>query len=175
MVDRRCFLKTSLGLGLALAAGRVTARPADARMLSVYNTHTGERARATYWADGMYVGDELLRLDRVLRDHRSNETAAMDPALFDILYDVQQATGARGDFHIISGFRSPATNRMLRQHSDGVAEHSLHTVGKAIDLRLPGYDLDALRRAARSLRAGGVGYYPRSQFVHVDTGRVRTW
>jgi uncharacterized protein YcbK (DUF882 family) len=154
----------------------VLAQPAaPARVLTFYHLHTGERRRATYWSDGAYVADELTTLNRLLRDHRSGETAAIDPRLFDILHDLQQLTHSRGEFAIISGYRSPATNAQLRRRSHGVAEGSLHTRGRALDIRLAGVDLTDLQHAALSLGAGGVGYYPRDQFLHLDTGRVRSW
>ena len=180
MLNRRGFLRFSLGVGAGLVAAPALARvalpPASGeRVLSFYNTHTGEHTRATYWADGEYVASELATLDQLLRDFRSGEVAAMDRRLFDLLYDLQQLTAASGTFQVISGYRSPATNAQLRRHSDGVAQNSLHTRGQAIDIRLAGVELRDLHRAALSLRAGGVGYYANSGFIHVDTGRVRAW
>jgi uncharacterized protein YcbK (DUF882 family) len=180
MLSRREFLRFSLGVGAGLVAAPALARVAlppatGERVLSFYNTHTGEHTRATYWADGEYVASELATLDQLLRDFRSGDVAVMDPRLFDILYDLQQLTAASGTFDVISGYRSPATNAQLRRHSDGVAQNSLHTRGQAIDIRLAGVELRDLHRAALSLRAGGVGYYAGSGFIHVDTGRVRAW
>jgi uncharacterized protein YcbK (DUF882 family) len=178
MTSRRLFLRLSGVAALGLAGLPVLARAsasAHERVLGFYNTHTGERVRATYWADGSYLASELVAIDRVLRDHRSGETVAIDRRLFDILYDLQMASESRADFHVISGYRSPATNAALRRHSSGVARGSLHTLGKAIDIRLPGRDLAELHRTALALRAGGVGYYPRDAFLHLDTGRFRTW
>jgi uncharacterized protein YcbK (DUF882 family) len=180
MLSRRGFLRFSLGVGAGLVAVPALARVAlpqatGERVLSFYNTHTGEQTRATYWADGEYVASELATLDQLLRDHRSGEIAAMDPRLFDILHDLQQLTAASGTFHIISGYRSPTTNAQLRRNSGGVARNSLHTRGQAIDIRLSGVELRDLHRAALSLHAGGVGYYANSGFIHVDTGRVRKW
>jgi uncharacterized protein YcbK (DUF882 family) len=177
MLNRREFLKWSLAGGAALVGVPSWARgmPAAERSLEFYNTHTGEQLTATYWADGQYQAGELAAFDRLLRDYRSGDVAVMDPRLFDILYALQQRTGARGTYEVISGYRSPATNAWLRRHSDGVARNSLHTHGRAIDVRLTGIELADLRRAALGLRAGGVGYYPKSDFIHLDTGRVRTW
>lgn len=176
MWSRREFLKWSVTSGVALVSAPVWARPATAeRRLSFYNTHTGERLTATYWAGGEYQAGELAALDRLLRDHRSGDVAVIDRRLFDVLYDVQQLAGARGPFQVISGYRSPATNARLRRHGDGVAKDSLHTHARAIDVRLTGIALPDLQRAAIELRAGGVGYYPASDFVHLDTGRVRRW
>ncbi len=178
LLNRRAFLKLSCGAGAALAASPLLANVAprlDERVLAFYNTHTGERVTTTYWADGQYLAAELTAMNRVLRDHRSGEVHAIDQRLFDLLFNLQRVTGARGEFHVISGYRSQATNAALRRHGNGVAKESLHTVGQAIDIRLPGSALGDLRRAALSLHAGGVGYYPASEFIHLDTGRVRSW
>lgn len=176
MVHRRDFLKWSLAGGAALASAHSWARsqPAE-RRLKFYNTHTGEQLAAIYWADGQYLDGELAAIDRLLRDHRSGDVRAIDRRLFDILYALQQRTGARGTYEVISGYRSPASNDMLRRHGGGVARDSLHTHGQAIDIRLTGVALTDLRRAALGLRAGGVGHYSASNFIHLDTGRVRAW
>ncbi len=171
-----------LGLGgacaLSLLSGRAFAY-GDAldqsKTLSFYNLHTGENLRTEFWAEGNFIPEALGRIDRVLRDHRTNEISRIDPALLNLLHALQRKTGTQETFHVISGYRSPASNAKLRVHSSGVANHSLHMSGKAIDIALPGCKLGDLRRAALSLRAGGVGYYPASGFVHVDTGRVRQW
>jgi uncharacterized protein YcbK (DUF882 family) len=176
MSTRRNFLKLSLALGASLAGAPVLARATPReRALTLYNTHTGEHLRATYWAEGEYVAAELSALNRLLRDHRSGTVHPIDRELFEMLHALEGLTGARGEFHVISGYRSPQTNAMLRAHSDGVAKSSLHTRGSAIDIRLPGTGLRDLHRAALQLRAGGVGYYPGSDFIHLDTGRVRAW
>jgi uncharacterized protein YcbK (DUF882 family) len=175
-LNRREFFKWSLAgaASVSLPAWARSESPAE-RRLRLYNTHTGERLTATYWAAGQYQHDELAALDRLLRDHRSGEVQAVDRRLFDILHALQQQTGAPGTYEVISGYRSPATNNQLRRTGGGVAKDSLHTRGQAIDIRLTGVALPDLRRAALGLRAGGVGYYPASSFIHVDTGRVRTW
>jgi uncharacterized protein YcbK (DUF882 family) len=176
MLNRRDFLKWSLAGGTALASARAWAQslPAE-RSLKLYNTHTGERLAATYWADGQYLTGELAAIDRLLRDHRSGDVLAIDRRLIDILYALQQRTGARGPYEVISGYRSPSSNDLLRRHGDGVARDSLHTHGQAIDIRLSGVALADLRRAALGLRAGGVGNYASSNFIHLDTGRARAW
>lgn len=174
-LPRRGFLRLAAGAGLAMAAPGVLAGVARERRLALLNLHTGERLRTTYWADGRYVDDGLAEIARVLRDHRTGEVHPIDPALLDLLVALQVRTEASGAFHVISGYRSPRTNAALRAHSRGVARHSLHMQGRAIDIRHPRVRLPALRSAARSLRLGGVGYYPKSGFVHVDTGRVRYW
>ncbi|WP_260295212.1 DUF882 domain-containing protein [Sedimenticola hydrogenitrophicus] len=145
------------------------------RALALHHLHTGERSRVTYWAEGAYLRDGLQEINHLLRDHRTGDQHKMDPQLFDLLYQVQARIGCRGEFHIISGYRSPKTNRMLRNNSGGVAKRSLHMDGKALDIRLSGCDIKQLHRAAKSLKAGGVGLYTQSNFVHVDTGRVRYW
>ena len=176
MPTRRQFLQLSLAVGAGLAGGPLLAAvtPRE-RTLALFNTHTGERLRATYWSEGDYVGSELAALNRLLRDHRSDTVHPIDRQLFETLHALEQLTGRYAEFHVISGYRSPGTNAMLRARSDGVARGSLHTRGQAIDIRVPGVELPDLRRAALSLKAGGVGYYPKSDFIHLDTGRVRAW
>jgi uncharacterized protein YcbK (DUF882 family) len=174
---RRRFIQTLVGAGavLALPALQASVHRAPERSLAFRNLHTGESLRATYWAEGSYLKEELNDVNQVLRDHRSGEVYPMDPKLLDLLYVLQQATGVNGAFHIISGYRSPQSNQKLRAKSNGVAKRSLHMQGRAVDVRLPGCELKHLRDAALSLKAGGVGYYAKSDFIHVDTGRVRRW
>jgi len=173
--SRRRFLCGAAGLAVCLLVpGRVRGAVAPVRALSFSNLHTGERLRVTYREGDAYVPDALASLDHLLRDHRTGEVHPIDPGLFDVLSDVRDATGG-GTFEVISGFRSDATNHMLREHSHGVAEKSLHLVGRAIDVRLCGVETARLRRAALALRRGGVGFYPDLDFVHLDTGRVRFW
>jgi uncharacterized protein YcbK (DUF882 family) len=177
-LSRRRFLS-----GLVSAAGLLIASPVFAaiapsasRTLAFRHTHTGERARVTYWRDGKYEPENLEILNHLMRDHRNGEQVEMDRDLLDILYALQQRMGSEsGEFEIISAYRSPTTNEMLRSKSSGVARRSLHMQGKAIDIRLCNCDLKALRANALALKAGGVGYYPKSGFIHVDTGRVRSW
>jgi uncharacterized protein YcbK (DUF882 family) len=145
------------------------------RKIQLRNLHTGERLRATYWEDGKYIPETMRDVAHFLRDHRTGDKHRIDAGLMDILHDLHLRTGNRREFHIISGYRSPKTNRMLSSRSGGVAKRSLHMRGRAIDIRLPGTDLHKLRKAALSMRAGGVGYYPQANFLHVDTGRYRTW
>lgn len=175
--DRRTFLK----LGLAATASLITA-PALAtvsaqpeRRLAFYNTHTDERLDTVYWTDGGYVESSLQEINRLLRDHRADEVHAMSRQLLDLLFLLQTRTGVHKPYDVISGYRSPATNSALRKHSSGVARRSYHMQGMAIDIRLPGCDLKHLYQAALSAEAGGVGYYPGSDFIHVDTGPVRNW
>jgi uncharacterized protein YcbK (DUF882 family) len=145
------------------------------KSLSLYNTHTGEGVNAVYWAEGEYLPEALAAVDHVLRDHRTDEIKPIDPHLLDLLYAIREELGCHQAFHIISGYRSPTTNAYLRAVRRGVAEHSLHMDGKAVDLRLPGWAAFSVRSVARDLRVGGVGYYPRSEFVHVDVGPIRYW
>lgn len=177
MISRRNFLKTATGTAAILAAPAALAKPGQPaeRILRLHNLHTGENLKATYWAEGQYIAEEMAELDRVLRDHRSNESYNMDRRLFDILHELQQQVGSNGTYHVISGYRSPKTNAMLNSKSSGVAKRSLHMQGRAIDIRLPGVDLKHLRQAALSLKTGGVGYYQKSGFIHIDTGRTRFW
>ena len=151
---------------------------ADSRALAFNHTHTHERISLVYAVDGAYVPDALTNLNRFLRDHYSGTVGNMDPKLFDLLHQVRLALGGKSlsAFEVISGYRCPETNGHLRNsRGGGVAKRSLHMEGKAIDVRIPGVPLTELRDAALSLQAGGVGYYPHEQFVHIDTGRVRTW
>ncbi len=162
-----------MSLPLAGLAGVATQ---GERILTMQNLHTGERTSSVYWAEGEYLQEGLADLNHLLRDHRRDESHAMDPQLLDQLYALQrQLGGGKTPFHVISGYRSPASNAQLRASSSGVAKRSLHMLGKAIDIRLPGHDLHRVHKAALQLRAGGVGYYPKSDFIHVDTGRVRSW
>lgn len=175
--SRRHFV--SLGLGAAAAAlvkpTSVFAAIPSARQLSFHHLHTGERLKAVYWEKGRYIPESLREISRLMRDFRTDEVKAMDPRILDILHAVSRKVECSNGFMIIGGYRSPATNDMLRETSAGVAKHSLHLKGQAIDLTLPGCDLSNLHRAALSLQAGGVGYYPSSDFVHVDCGPVRSW
>jgi uncharacterized protein YcbK (DUF882 family) len=145
------------------------------RRLSFLNLHTNERAQATYWAEGDYQTDGLLAIEKILRDHRTGEVYPIDHNLLDLLQLLQYKMGSQREFHVISGYRSPKTNEQLNAKSNGVAKRSLHMLGKAIDIRLPGHALTDLRDAALSLQAGGVGYYPGSNFIHIDTGHFRQW
>ncbi len=175
---RRDFLRSGLMAAgmLALPRWARAATEPEVKTLSFYHLHTGERLRRIpFWEQGEFVPDALHEINRLLRDFRTGEVAEIDRGVLDILFRLRESTGSANAFHIISGFRSSATNAMLRTKSRGVAKGSLHTRGMAIDVRLPGTQLKALRQAALDLKAGGVGYYPKSDFVHVDTGRVRWW
>jgi uncharacterized protein YcbK (DUF882 family) len=174
--SRRTLLKFgALGAAAAFLPRAASARPALEKSLVFYNTHTGERLKSVYWLRGGYVGDSLRAINHILRDPRTDEVHDIDAGLLDLLFALRQALDTSQPFHVISGYRSAATNAFLRARSGGVAENSLHLVGKAIDIRVPGRDTRSLRKAAIALKLGGVGYYPRSDFVHVDIGRVRSW
>lgn len=146
------------------------------RKLALNNLHTGEELQTEYFNGRGYQNTELAKLNHLCRDFRRNESIAMDTGLFDQLSAIQKVIGCDTQVQIISGYRSPETNEMLRGKSHGgVAKKSMHMLGKAMDFRLEGVPLDEVRKAALSLKAGGVGYYPGSNFVHIDTGRVRFW
>jgi uncharacterized protein YcbK (DUF882 family) len=147
----------------------------NARSLSFYNLHTDERLNICYFMCGRYQTQALNKIDFILRDHRSGEIKPIDRALLDLLFDLSRQIDPGSCFHVISGYRSPTTNARLRKRSRGVASGSLHMEGRAIDIRVPGYNTSRLRQICQNLKAGGVGYYPKSDFVHVDTGRVRSW
>ncbi len=173
-MNRRYFL----GLALSAAAAPAFARKSSERprVLSFHHMHTDERLSVTYRIGDRYQRSALQKINEFLRDFRTGETIAIDPQLMDVLYDVK---GSLGDvdarYEILSAYRSPHTNSMLRRTSRGVAKNSLHMTGKAIDIRFPDLPTRKIRDAAVALGRGGVGYYPRSDFVHVDTGKVRRW
>ena len=145
------------------------------RSLSFHNLHTGESLKTVYWQQGDYLPSSLADINRVLRDHRTGERHDIDPGLLDLLCDLRLRLDTRESLQIISGYRSPSTNAMLHANSDGVATRSLHLDGKAVDIRIRGRALSLLRKTALAMKGGGVGYYPSSDFVHVDVGRVRSW
>ena len=198
-LTRRSFLGVSASSGLALcgvslaragdqalpaaAAGEgasasavASAPPAGVpRIIELFNTHTTESLKVAYRCATGFVPDALARLQWLLRDHRANESAPMDPVLFDQLATLAATAGVAPHYEIISGYRSPTTNARLAGAGRGVAKRSLHMEGRAIDVRLRGVPCDALRDLALGAARGGVGYYQKSDFVHLDTGRVRTW
>jgi len=145
-------------------------------LLLLYNTHTAERIDIVYRRGEQYIPSALAQLDYFLRDHRTGDVRHFDPRLYDILYDLTSSIGhSDGEIDIVCGYRTPSTNESLRAHTTGVAKNSLHIQAEAIDLRMPGIDTLNLRKAALALGRGGVGYYPHSDFIHVDVGRVRQW
>jgi len=180
-LSRRSFLRGLVAGGsLAVAQGwpvrAFASEGVDApRSLCLVNTHTGEELTTEFFRSGRYADDSLRSLNYLLRDYRTGDVAPIDPRLFDLLHDMARLADREPRFEVISGYRSPATNAMLNARSGGVAKHSLHMQGQAIDVRLAGYRTDHLRDLALSMSAGGVGYYRKSDFIHVDTGRVRSW
>ena len=184
-LDRRSLLRAGLGLAAAASAGgtlfaseeaEAAALRAPPRVLSLGNLHTGERVSAEYWAKGRYVRDAVRAINHLLRDHRNNAVHPIDPKLLDLVHNLSRKIGRKGAIEIVSGYRSPESNAMLREADQrGVAQNSYHTRGMAIDLRVPKMSTRQLQRAALSLRGGGVGYYPDSNFVHVDVGPLRHW
>lgn len=177
-ISRRQFLSYSavLGAGLYLPGSVLASLSREPeRSLSLYNTHTGESLKRVFWAEGTFIPESLAEINKLLRDHRTNDVAAIDPQLLTLLGTITNLVSPGETLHVISGYRSPKSNQALAGQSNGVAKHSLHMDGKAIDIRIPGRNLAYLRDSALSLKRGGVGYYPESQFVHLDTGRVRSW
>jgi uncharacterized protein YcbK (DUF882 family) len=159
----------------AVAPANFILRPATTRALSFYNVHTGETLKTVYFDRGEYVPGALLEVNYFFRDFRANQIKAIDPQLLDLLHRINLALDTSQPFNLISGYRSPATNAWLASQSEGVARHSLHMEGMASDINVQGRSLALLQIVALAMRGGGVGYYPRSNFVHVDTGRLRHW
>lgn len=176
---RRRFVNQTLGLAAGLCvAGEAPAlilKTETDRTLAFRNLHTNDHLECRYWSSGSYDPVALEDIAFVLRDHRADEMKEIDTQLLDLLTLVRRKLDARGSFHVISGYRSPKTNAKLNARSSGVAKKSLHMQGKAIDVRLPSVPLPELRQVALDLKAGGVGYYPKSDFVHLDVGRPRFW
>ena len=180
MTVNRVRRQVMLGMGAAMFGGVASPAlanlaPANVRRLSFDNLHTGERVKADYWVDGNYVPDALHAINKNLRDFRTGDVHAIEPKLLDLLSILRSKLETEADLQVISGYRSPKTNAMLHELSDGVAATSLHMQGMAIDIRIGGRQLAKVRDAALALAVGGVGYYPKSDFVHVDVGRVRRW
>lgn len=185
LFSRRRFLKTAILSGMGCASLFGGAYPATAsvlnsleeggRTLSFQNVHTGEVFSGEYKVGGRYLPDAFSEINRVLRDFRTGDEYPMDPRVVDIMYTIHKKTGRATPFEILSGYRSPKTNQMLRKTSTGVAKNSFHMTGQAIDLRMPSFSTREIRNIALALRAGGVGFYAGSDFVHIDTGQVRSW
>lgn len=147
----------------------------DERALAFFHTHTGKTLDVVYARNGAYVDSALADVEAFLGDFRTGDTLPIDPALLDLIFEIRERLGGRGTYEVISAYRSAATNEMLRDRGGGVARNSLHLYGQAIDVRLTGVALEKLRDTAIAAAGGGVGYYPASDFVHIDTGRVRRW
>ncbi|MRI83480.1 MAG: Twin-arginine translocation pathway signal [Nitratiruptor sp.] len=174
-MDRRTFIKNSFLLGASIIIPSRSAAAKYEKRLRLYHTHTGEWFNGVFWADGEYIYETLEDLEYFLRDYRNNEVHKIDLRLIEYLHSIRQRLETSKEFLIYSAYRSPQTNAYLRRHSRGVAKNSFHLYGRAVDVRLAGYDLGVLRFVALALRKGGVGYYPRSGFVHLDTGTPRYW
>lgn len=177
--DRRGFLKHGLlfsaALGFWMPSLAEAAAPVTAREMSFTNVHTGDKFKGEYWYQGKYLPDAFGEIKNVMRDYRTGDKYPIDPRLIDVLFVLQKRTRNFTPFEIFSGYRSPATNAWLRRSTSGVARGSLHMQGQAVDINQPGTRLSYLEKSAIRLKAGGVGFYPSSDFVHVDTGRVRSW
>ncbi|MBS1206639.1 MAG: hypothetical protein H6R25_3538 [Proteobacteria bacterium] len=174
---RKLLALGGVALGAAMLPTRAfatlsTPRP---RILTLNNLNTGESIKAEFFDGRGYIQDELAKLNHFFRDYRANKIKTIDPQLFDHIFRLQVLLGTRKPVQLISGYRSVDTNNELRAHSRGVAKQSYHTKGQAMDFHIEGISLSNIRKAALSLRAGGVGYYPSSNFVHIDTGPVRHW
>ncbi|MEN8265056.1 MAG: YcbK family protein [Nitrospirota bacterium] len=180
IISRRKVL--SMGL-ITMASGIIPSKAISAvedilvreRILCFYNLYTKETLEVVYWKDGSYVPEGTAKLNHILRDIRTGKVKTIDRSLLDLLFALQQNLGNNEPFHIISGYRTPQSNALLSKKKKGVAKYSLHMYGKAVDIRIPGHKLRDIRRAAMKLKGGGVGYYPQSNFIHVDTGNIRYW
>lgn len=176
---RRGFMRRSFALAAGLCmvneAPALILRKDTDRTLAFHNLHTNEDLKCSYWSNGSYDGVALEDIAHVLRDHRTGEIRPIDTELLDLLTLVRRTLDTRRPYHVISGYRSPSTNAKLHAKSKGVAKKSLHMLGKAIDVRVPDVPLSKLRKVGLELAVGGVGYYPKSNFVHLDIGRPRFW
>ncbi len=161
--------------GLVALSAPHDAIAADERRLSFYHTHTHERLDTVYFKDGRYVVSALEEVNRFLADFRTGDVAVIDPKLLDLIYEIRESLGSQGTYEVISAYRSPTTNNMLRSRGGGIAKNSQHLIGTAIDVRLDDVPTKKLRDAALAMKKGGVGYYGKANFVHIDTGRVRRW
>jgi uncharacterized protein YcbK (DUF882 family) len=179
-IDRRGFLKIGM---FATISGLIPAQALSAvediisvkRSISFYNLHTKEELQTTYFRNGQYIPEAMSQINHIMRDHYCGAVKPIDKKLIDLLHEIQLELNSKEPFHLISVYRTVRTNVMLSKRKKGVAMKSLHTRGKAADIRIPGYRLKDLRRAAYTLKRGGVGYYPKSNFVHVDVGKIRYW
>ena len=176
-VARRTLLAAAFGSAATSVAAPALARVIGKfeRSLSFESLHTGERLKTIYWANGVYLPDAARDIAQVLRDRRNQAIHPIEPGLLDLLHALTQKLDTSASLLVICGYRSPESNSAMASLNNGVVRNSLHTRGMAIDIRIPGVELTHLRDAAKSLAGGGVGYYPKSDFVHVDNGRVRSW
>ena len=174
-MNRRSFLKVSSIFAAAIFVPSKGIAKTNIKFLNLHNIHTGEKLQVVYWQDGVYDKEALHAIEYFLRDYHNNNVHKIDVHLLDYLYDIYMLVDAKGAIDIISGYRSPKTNYALWKRHAGVSKKSYHTQGRAIDFRIPHIHLSTLHHAALSLRRGGVGYYPHSRFIHIDTGQVRSW
>jgi uncharacterized protein YcbK (DUF882 family) len=178
IVSRRSFVRfglTALACGVASPALAALPNPKGLRAIAFHNLHTDEKLHVDYWRNGKYDRAAMSRINHILRDYRTGDVHPMDPRLIDLLHDLQNRLGNHGRIEIISGYRSPKTNMYLASLSDGVAKNSYHLRGMATDIRIQGVPLSQIHSTAMAMDRGGVGYYPDSEFVHVDVGPVRRW
>ena len=173
-MNRRRFLKRSALWTTAIFVPSLLRATEYEKVLHLYHTHTGEHLKVTFWLDGGYVEDELAYLEFFLRDYRNDKTHPIDSRVIDYLYDISKIFGNK-EIHILSGYRSPSTNEYLRRHTGGVAKRSFHLKGMAIDFRIPHVATYNIFRTALRLHKGGAGYYPKLGFIHIDSGRPRSW
>ena len=174
-LSRRRFVKLgAYGLLAPLFAGMRKWEPTE-KSLSLFNPHTEESLDTVFWADGEYLYGPLTKINYFMRDFRTGEIKSIDTRILELLYSIQKRMHVNQPLHIISGYRSPETNALLRKNDKGVSRKSLHMFGKAVDISLPDVDLLSLRNVTKRLRVGGVGYYPKSGFIHADLGRPRYW
>ncbi len=182
-LNRKITRRDLIALGLVTAASALLPFKAYAgsepgpvpKELLFYNMYTDEHMKIVYWRDGMYLPDALADINHIFRDIRTGKERDIDINLVDLLFDIKTRIRSKEPYCIISGYRTPKSNALLSKRKKGVARKSLHMFGKAVDIRIPGYSLKGIRRVAMKHRAGGVGYYPRSKFVHLDVGEVRYW
>ena len=179
-MNRRNFLKLMLWTGLisysskaALAA--INDLSSEVRSLLLFNPRTKEGYNGVYWRNGEYVASALDRVNYIMRDVRTDDIKQIDTDLLDLIYKISLKLKMKGPFHVLSGYRNHKTNSLLHKHYENTAKNSFHTKGQAVDIRLPGQRTSSLRRAAFELSEGGIGYYPRQGFVHIDVGPVRYW
>jgi uncharacterized protein YcbK (DUF882 family) len=171
-----------LALGLLTAASAVlpvnafaAQKEPSCKELNLYNANTHEHLHTVYWKDGVYLPDELEKINHIFRDFHTGTEKDIDINLLDLLCELKGKLKCKDPYHIVSGYRTPRTNALLRKRNLGAAKKSLHMFGKAVDIRIPGYSLRGMRRVAMKIHAGGVGYYPTSKFLHLDVGEVRYW
>ncbi len=179
-ISRRNFLKFVVFSGLISCSAKFSLAAIDelaieTRSLSIYNPNTKESFEGTYYSDGKYVAAALNKINHLMRDTNTNEVKSIDTGLLDLISAIATKLKSKSPFHIISGYRSPKTNSLLRKRGQGAAKNSYHIKGQAADLRLPGFKSSAVRKAAYRLKKGGVGYYAKRGFVHIDVGPVRYW